>query len=169
MKRTIAILGLLMLSCSAQKQGVIASASLTSECPKNAKCTVELIKNKGIVLKKDDFGRDYYELSERAATNVIKYEFSRIVKGDIQDGGYREEVIFEIEQNPDAMLLTDKSLQNVKMIYGRFCFCKGQTGYYKVEKGTLTINGRKIKKSGSLDFEINEVPQVIKSISFILQ
>jgi hypothetical protein len=56
MKRTIAILGLLMLSCSAQKQGVIDSVSLTSECPKNAKCTVELIKNKGIVLKKDDFG-----------------------------------------------------------------------------------------------------------------
>lgn len=169
MKTTIAILGLLMLSCSAQKQGVIASVSLTSECPKNAKCTIELIKNKGIVLKKDDFGRDYYELSERAATNVIKYEFSRIVKGDIQDGGYREEVVFEIEQNPDAILLTDKSLQNVKMLYGRFCFCKGQTGYYKVEKGTLNINGTKTAETGLLEFEVSEVPQVIKSFAFQLK
>jgi hypothetical protein len=169
MKKTLAIFSFLLLSCSAQKQGVISSVSLTSACPKNAKCTIELIQNKSIVLKKDDFGRDYYELSESAATNVIKYEFSRIVKGNVQDGGYREEVIFEIEQNPDAVILTDKSLQNVKMLYGRFCFCKGQTGYYKVAEGALNINGTKTEKTGLLEFEVSEVPQVIKSLAFQLK
>lgn len=169
MRKTIAIFSFMLFACSAQKQSVVSTITLAGDCPKNSKCTIELIKNKGIVLKKDAFGRDYYQLSESAATNVIKYEFSRIVKGDIQDGGYREEVVFEIEQNPDAVILTDKSLQNVKMLYGRFCFCKGQTGYYKVEKGTLTINGGKTEKSGLLNFEIAEVPQVIKSISFVLQ
>jgi len=169
MRKTVAIFSLLLFACSAQKQGVVDSVSLTSECPKNAKCTIELIKNKGITLKKDDFGRDYYELSESAATNVIKYEFSRIVKGDIQDGGYREEVIFEIEQNPDAIVLTDTSLQNIKMLYGRFCFCKGQTGYYKVGQGALHINGTKTERAGLLEFEISEVPQVTKSFAFQLK
>jgi Protein of unknown function (DUF2608) len=169
MRKTVALFSLLLLACSAQKQGVVSTIALTGDCPKNSKCTIELIKNKGIELKKDAFGNDYYELSESAATNVVKYEFSRIVKGDIQDGGYREEVIFEIEQNPDAVILTDKSLQNVKMLYGRFCFCKGQTGYYKVEKGTLAINGSKTAKTGLLEFEVNEVPQVIKSLAFQLK
>jgi len=169
MKKTLAIFSLFLLSCSAQKQGIVSSVSLKSDCPKNAQCTIELIKNKGIVLKKDEFGRDYYELAESAATNVIKYEFLRIVKGNIQDAGYREEVIFELEQNPDAVILSDKTLQNSKMLYGRFCFCKGQTGYYKVEKGALNINGTNTEKTGLLEFEVPEVPQVIRSIAFTLK
>lgn len=168
-KSILAVFSLLLFGCSAQKQGVISSVALKSDCPKNAKCTIELIQNKAIVLKKDDFGRDIYELAESAATNVIKYQFSRIVKGDIQDGGYREEVIFEIEQNPDAVILSDKTLQHIKMLYGRFCFCKGQTGYYKVEKGALNINGTKTEKTGLLEFEIEDVPQVIKAFAFTLK
>lgn len=169
MKRLALFSAFLLLSCSAKKQGVVTTAALEGECPKNANCKIELLLNKGMVVKQDDFGKTYYELAESAATNVVKYEYSRVVKGNVQDAGYREEVVFEIEQNPDAIQLADKSLQNVKMLFGRFCFCKGQTGYYKIEKGTLTINGTKGTKSGLLNFQTDEVPQIIHNFRFTLK
>ena len=169
MKKAILLLSLLLVSCSASQQGVVSSVMLTGDCPKDGTCSIKLLQNKGVSIKKDDFGRDYLELAESAATNVIQYQYSRTVKGKVQDAGYREEVIFEIGQNVDAMALSDKSLQQIKMLYGRFCFCKGQTGYYPIENGNLKIDGPKSAKSGVLEFEIKEVPQVIHSISFMLK
>jgi hypothetical protein len=50
------------------------------------------------------------------------------------------------------------------MLFGRFCFCKGQTGYYKVEQGTLNLIYKKNVVDFTLDFTVTKVPQIIKSI-----
>jgi hypothetical protein len=51
------------------------------------------------------------------------------------------------------------------MLFGRFCYCKGQAGNFKVKNGNLKITKDKI----DLDFEIKEVPQIIKNISIRLK
>ena len=50
------------------------------------------------------------------------------------------------------------------MIYGRVCFCKGETGYFPVRKGNLFV----YQKDGDLlvrgAFSVKKVPQTIKEI-----
>ena len=31
--------------------------------------------------------------------------------------------------------LTNEALQNVKLYFGRLCYCKGETGYYPIKNG----------------------------------
>jgi hypothetical protein len=51
------------------------------------------------------------------------------------------------------------------MHFGRFCFCRGQTGYYKVEEGKLNLKKTNDTIALNLDFTITKVPQIIKTIT----
>ena len=155
----------LLLACSAQKS--VTTATLASDCPKNGTCTTELIKNRTIVLKTDEFGQSYYTLEDSANVNVIKFTYDKTVKGDIQDAGYREEIVFE--WNPRTKSLSDVGLQKTKMLFGRFCFCRGQTGYYKITKGRLTVANKSKKRLLTLQFKTDEVPQITQKISISLE
>jgi len=158
---------LFLLSCSTKKASTeIPAVALTSECPKNAECSLKIFPYKSLVVKNDNFGRPYYEMSDDPEKNVIQYTYSRIVKGDIQDGGYREEIVLEVNQTEKLQSLSDATLQNTKMLYGRFCFCKGQTGYYKVEKGSLAVTSNAKQKNVALDFTVGDVPQITRNFTF---
>ena len=89
---------------------------------------------------------------------------TKMLQKDLQDANYREEVIFEIKNSDTNLILSGEELQTTKMLFGRFCYCKGQTGYYLVEDGTLNLVQKDNKVSFSLDFNITKVPQIIKSI-----
>lgn len=155
--------------CAVKKEShVYTRAELRSACPKNANCTLELFPNKSMVVKRDEWGNLSYSLEDRLGKNVFLYSYSRIVKGNIQDAGYREEIVFELYAHKDLKPLTDEALQNTQMLFGRFCFCKGQTGFYKVAKGSLTAsNARDINIR--LDFRVTEVPQITTAIAFDLK
>ena len=51
------------------------------------------------------------------------------------------------------------------MLFGRYCFCRGQTGLYRVKKGNLQIVSLNDNIHFNLDFTIDEVPQIIKNIA----
>lgn len=172
MKKIITLITVLFLaSCSCKKVNSQnhSTANLTSDCPKNGTCSLELFKGKSMLVNQDEFNKPYYELEENAATTVLKYTYSRTVKGNIQDAGYREEIVFEINNDQKNIILTDDSLQNTKMLYGRFCYCKGQTGYYKVSKGNLNISKKPEETAIALDFKIDAVPQIITAISLVIK
>lgn len=136
-----------------------------SPCPSDGVCTTEILKNKSLVIKTDEFGSTYTQIIDSETTSVIVYQYNRIVKGDLQDAGYREEIIFEINNNDTELNLTNKELQQTKMLFGRFCFCRGQTGYYKVEEGKLNLKKTNDTITLNLDFTITKVPQIIKTIT----
>lgn len=144
-------------------------AVLGSECPKNSTCTIKLLKNKSMSVKSDEFGRPYYSLENSQTKNTLLYTYSRIVKGNIQDAGYREEIVFELDKDGTPPPLVDGALQKTKMLYGRFCFCKGQTGYYKITKGNLSVATVSKRKTITLNLETTEVPQITKNISIIIK
>ena len=164
MKRIIFIAALALLSCSAKKSAAQV-AMLTSECPKDGTCSIELFENKSIAVKKDEFGSLYYSLEDNASTRVAKYTYTRQVKGEIQDAGYREEVIIELKNGND----TGEPNQSAPLLFGRFCFCRGQTGYYKISHRDLSITKKSNVQTVDLDFKIDEVPQIIKHITFTLK
>lgn len=136
-----------------------------SPCPSDGLCTTEILKNKSLVIKTDEFGSTYTQTIDSETTSVIVYQYNRTVKGDLQDAGYKEEVIFEINNNTEELNLTGQELQQTKMLFGRFCFCRGQTGYYKVEEGQLKLKKTNNNLTLNLDFTITKVPQIIKTIT----
>jgi|SRR6218665_132656 len=142
----------------------IVALRLESECPSDGNCTIEVFKETKLVVKQDEFGQNYYEKEHDSGKKVIKYSYSRKVKGGIQDAGYREEVVFELGHFENQKYV-DSNIQQTKMLFGRFCFCKGQTGNYKVTNGALSIQDQ----TATLNFTISEVPQIIKNISFAIK
>lgn len=155
-----------LLSCGAKKAAFVPTETqLLSDCPKQSECEITLLHDKKMAVRQDENGAHYYTLEDAPGKNVMIYKFNRIVKGNIQDGGYREEIVFEINSEFSDNL-TDSELQNTKMLFGRFCFCKGQTGYYPVRKGSLLVSP---DHEATLDFSVPEVPQVIRQIRFSLK
>jgi hypothetical protein len=171
MKKTaFFLITILAISCGAKKTTLpTMTAALMSECPKNGECTIQLLKNKGIMVKSDEFGRLYYNLEESMTKNVVKYTYNRKVKGDIQDASYREEIIFELDDSKENLNLSGESLQEVQLLFGRFCYCKGQTGYYKIKEGTLTVSKTSKENKVELNFKIKEVPQIINHLAFSIK
>jgi hypothetical protein len=169
-KMAFILVTIFAISCGAKKTTAPSlTAFLMSECPKNGECTIQLLKNKSMAVKSDEFGRLYYDLEESMTKNVVKYTYNRKVKGDIQDANYREEIIFELDDSKENLNLSDESLQEVQLLFGRFCYCKGQTGYYKIKEGTLTVSKNSEENEVELNFKIKEVPQIINHIAFSIK
>lgn len=166
MGKTALLLGsFLWVSCQPQQHFHPTKVVLESDCPKQVVCDIKLLPGKSMVVANDG-AQTTYTLENSADKNVVIYKYDKIVKGNVQDAAYREEIVFELEENSTVVNLTGNQLQNTKMLFGRFCYCKGQTGYYAVNKGTLSIGS---DLSGNLDFTVSEVPQVTKKIVFSLK
>ena len=72
----------------------------------------------------------------------------------------------ELEPTITKTALKNAALKNIKLHFGRLCFCKGETGYYPIKNGEFNI-----KKVGentisiSINFKILEVPQITTNIN----
>jgi hypothetical protein len=156
-----------VMSCKCKKATTQKTAvSITSQCPKDGTCSVQLLKNKSIVVKKDEFGSTFYTLEDSDSKNVVQYTYNRTVKGDLQDANYREEIIFELNNQTDNLTLSDAALESTQLLFGRFCFCRGQTGNYKINQGHLTVTDGKVI---DLNFKTNEVPQIINHVTLLMK
>lgn len=143
-----------------------AKVVLTSSCPEDGICKIQVVANKGIVVKQDAFGKNYYTLEDNELKKVVLYSYSRNNKDSLQDGSYREEIVFECDNSIKEVVFSDNAIQKTKMLFGRFCFCKGQAGFYKVVHGTVTFQSHSGIQKGIVSFKIDQVPQIIKTISF---
>jgi len=172
MKLSIAIIFLfLLMSCKAQNTKIISETkevTLNTECPEDGDCSFELFSNSSIKLVVRE-GASSYTTIEKGNKTVFKFSFKRNVDKQAMDGHYIEEVFAEFDANPSELNLENKDLRKVNLILNRICYCKGSYGSYVVTKGQLSF-----KKTGentyhlSIDFKVDEVPQVITAINEIL-
>jgi hypothetical protein len=164
MKTVFALCILFVVSC---KSNYVVSQHIiqkSNACPENSVCSVELIPNKTIEFKVDKFGIVYPVISEGEKT-LLKYTFNKNPIAKTQDSNYTEIIYAELDSTITELDLTDDSLQDVKLYFGRLCYCKGATGYYPIKKGTFKLS----KASNSsikidVNFKISEVPQIISEI-----
>lgn len=169
-KLTLALLVLIISSCACRKNNLTGKALLSSPCPKDGTCNVEITPGKTVTLKTTEDGSLYYVLEDQPNMKVIKYVYNRTVKGDLQDASYREEVIFELADSQNSFQINDTALQNHKVIFGRFCYCKGQAGYYAINEGSLSVTETsETKKIVHLKLKTDKVPQIISEVSFSLE
>lgn len=151
------------------EEKVLISTATLSTCPEDGDCTIQLLKNKRIVMKTDGIGKLYYETQDDENTSVIVYEYKRRVEPGLQDGSHREEIIFEIDNKASEVSLSDRDLQKTQMLFGRHCFCRGQAGYYRVTSGKLNLTSKSGEIHVNLNFKVTEVPQTIESIQTVIK
>ena len=136
-----------------------------ASCPEDGKCSAILKPNTTFSLAEDSIDALYPvwdEKSSEYASFVFKYE--RDKNPNYADNEYREEIFFTFNPERDYKL-KDSNLQQVKLTYGRICFCRGATGYVPVTQGQLEI--RKIDSENyriALQFKNEAYPQLIQSI-----
>ncbi|MBN8566421.1 MAG: hypothetical protein J0M25_06775 [Flavobacteriales bacterium] len=164
MKKTGVLFSLLLLSCSSQKHNDIIDIPIQKECPLDGLCTLSVFNNKQLILLKDGLGGLYYDIKENKGTTVIHYQYNKTTQANLQDGHYREDVLFEIKNTTTSLNITDSELQQIKLIFGRHCFCKGQTGYFPIIKGSLQLY-QQTSFAFDLEFETDKVPQLIHRVS----
>jgi hypothetical protein len=171
MKNLLPLLILILVSCKSTKNAtsdfVVNEAILvnTLNCPENGDCTIELLPKSSLEFQKDEFGISYPVISEGNKT-IFKYIFTRNPVPNTQDGSYTEIVFAELDSIVSEKTLTNEALQNIKLHFGRLCYCKGETGYYPIKNGKFKIS-KSSKNSFKIDFnfKINEVPQIISVIN----
>lgn len=161
----------LMLACKPSKletsqsnTSLLKINGLESLCPEDGKCTVRLLSNQELSIKADEFGKIYFDTIANKDKSIILFEYSRNVPEGLQDGSYREEIVFEIDHSISSVHLKNNELGQVKMLYGRHCFCKGYAGYYYVKEGNLLLSQQNGVIDFDFDFKMKEVPQVIEKI-----
>jgi len=153
----------LSISCGSAKCN---DKLIAKDCPPDGKCTLTIHKNKSLYTNTNELGELVYEMQDNDTKDIAVYTYNRTPPKNVQDGTYREEVIVEVDRKPKTSVLDGKI--RAKALFGRFCYCKGSTGYYKIEAGDL------IKSSGDqevyeFNFKITEVPQVLQKIQFSLK
>jgi hypothetical protein len=157
---------LAITSCKSSKERNLNSQleTINSDCPSDGNCSFEVLKNKSLQIKQDDFGA-LYPVLEEGISHVIKFEYQRDEIENTQDGHYSELIYVELPQNMQSIQLINDDLSTVKVLFARLCFCRGQTGYYKVTKGQLEITKNEDDTYNfMLQFQIDEVPQIITLI-----
>ena len=162
MKKILIPFVLLLISCSTNKpKSDLGAPSFTIQnpCPNDGNCSFELIKNKSILPKTDGIGKPYYELVDNAEKSVYLYNYSnKVIDSTLQDAGYREEIIFEIENKLADFNYSGLEIQNTKMFFGVFCFCRGKAGYYPVSTGSVS------KKNNAISIEIPSIVSNQKTV-----
>jgi hypothetical protein len=136
----------------------------TMLCPEDGVCTFEILENSALKNKTDHLGSIYPEIVP-GNTLVAKFEYKKTNDINLQDSSYREELYIELDKsNPE---IETENLKNENLFFARWCYCKGQTGFYKINKGKLKVI--KISEKDyqiNLSFIIDEVPQIINEINY---
>ncbi len=157
----------ILMSCAGAKdQSKDQKASIPPphiNCPEGGDCSFEVMRNSVLNLKHSETGQLYPEIVEGDKI-VVKFHFKKDQVKDVMDSGYSEYVYLEFDPDEPQIILKDKELQKVKMIFGRICYCKGAMGYIPVQQGNLFMFNRDGHLQLRTSFKINKVPQIVQQI-----
>ncbi|MEN8123493.1 MAG: hypothetical protein ABFR32_00075 [Bacteroidota bacterium] len=170
MRIILAILSLLFITCKSQH---IDSDKFVNEkkvftlyenCPDNGNCNIEILPDSELEVKQDEFGNLYPNI-KIGNKLIIKYHYKRTPIENTADSNYSEIIYFELNNDKINLDLQNEKLNEVKLLFGRLCYCKGATGYYKVSKGDLQVKMSQKNLTINLQFEVKKIPQIIHAIN----
>lgn len=172
MKTFLFLIPLLMINaCKTQTGSVISSENTTMEqrndnktnCPEEGTCSVVVHKNKTLTVMDDGTGELYPHLEDGNNT-VIEYTYLKEGPENTADGNYSESIHFEIPAGIENLNKKDSALSEVKLLYGKHCFCRGEAGYYPINDGKLTLEKSADGMIFDLKFTVGKTSQVISHI-----
>lgn len=162
---------LILISCKTlpEVKSEISKETYSQTCPKDGTCSLEVLKNSDLEIKTDEFGFSYPQIKDGKLI-VLKFEFARNIIPETADSGYRELIYLQLDPQNMEVDIQNKNLSLVNLLFARLCFCRGQTGYYRIHIGMLSV--KKIKDRTylvDLEFTTDEVPQIINHINEIIK
>lgn len=138
-----------------------------SICPKGGHCSFKSALNTSVVFKIDEFNIGYVDYLEKKAT-LLTFEYIRDEIPNTVDDQYIERLYIELPPVPQALLLKDNALQQVHLLFERLCYCKGETGIYQINQGTLSLQPLGEDRFHlKLTFKTSDVPHIITEIDEI--
>lgn len=169
---TLLTVAALAASCNTTK-GVAGTnwlgkkVTVASVCPENGTCTATRELEKGLNLQ--GFQELYPQDVFNPETIVVKYEFERNKSDDLYaDDFYKEEVFMEIPAKAFKKQFKNAELEQVKLVYGKHCYCKGEAGYYKITEGTLKVDHSDKQTKVKLTFKA-PVSSLIETVDFTVE
>lgn len=131
---------------------------------KDGQSIISIIPHKKAVLNKDAFNIGYVTLEESKET-LLKFEYTKQTAKNLVDANYSEIVYIALPENFSEINSNDINLEKTQILFGRFCYCKGNTGFYNVENGDLSAKMiAKNQLKFSLKFKLKQVPHLISNI-----
>lgn len=140
---------------------------MTNACPAPANCSIEVFANSTLSIKEDTLGK-LYPVIEKGETMVLEYTYSLKGPKGTADGDYTETIHLEIPANTKKVNLKNEALHDVKALFGKQCFCKGEAGFYKITNGNLTIINKANQLQVTFQYTINETSQKSTHFSQII-
>lgn len=128
-----AIFACLLLSCATKKQKehiIFENYTVLSQCPEAGTCQFSIAKDTALTLASSGNGALYYRLTPMPGHIVIKYTYDKKTNPAYADGSYREEFLFETDENFSNLKTYNPY---IKKIFGLHCFCKGKAVYYTTD------------------------------------
>lgn len=168
MKKILALLIIISAVSSCKcKQNTLQNTSKTTttvmkECLADAKCIQEIHTDSALSIEKEDSGRPFYKIQPQPKTTVYRYEMSQNQDQQYVDGGYREEIIFELPSDFKSGTISGKEIPKTNALFGVFCYCKGKAGYYTINDATIT----KTEKGVSIEIPTLVEGQKVFSVQF---
>lgn len=142
------------------------TSTFNTNCPSEGKCTIRFNKNKGLNLTNAN-NSIAYNLIPKEDMSVVEFVYSSKQEEAAIDGGYREMILFEIPTNTKNLELKDYDLQQTKMIYARFCNCRGRAGVFAVTKGDLELNSSTDIFNFTLQYNLGKNPPLVDKINIV--
>jgi hypothetical protein len=142
--KNAALLPLLFLFsfCGGSKSKQPQELIVESPCPPEGNCAVEIMKDKSLIVKNNMGTKFYYQLADTPGRIVVRYTYTKKSNPEYQDDFYIEEVIFETDGQLET--LANAQPEDIKMLFGVKCYCKGKAGYYNVNKGVVAYADKKL-------------------------
>ena len=138
------------------------------DCPEGAECTVAIKNNASMTINEDTIGMKYPTI-EDGDNMVVHFTYAKKGPEGTVDGDYSETIHFEVPANTSKLSLMDADLQNVGLLFGKHCFCKGEAGYYNVTKGSFLLVKTEKELTFDISYTIDETSHEMNRISKTIQ
>lgn len=169
---TLLTIAALATSCGSSK-GVESTnwlgkkVTMISAAPEGGKVTATREFEKGLNL--EGFEQLYPQTKFNPETVLIEYSFDRNRAKNLHaDDFYKEELYMEIPANAFKKQYKDAELEQVKLVYGKHCYCKGEAGYHKITQGTLKLDHSDKRTKVKLTFKAPH-SSVIENVEFVVE
>jgi len=156
---------LLLAACGTQKNrtAVVEMPVPHVNCPEGGDCTFEVLRDTELELTYDALG----DLNPKIVPGnkvTVRYHFKKDEVPGTADSSHSEYLFLEFDPAVEQLILRDDELQQVKMVYGRICFCRGAMGYFPVTEGNLFLFNKNRELQIRSVFHVKKVPQIIQEI-----
>ncbi|WP_298142799.1 hypothetical protein [Flavobacterium sp.] len=111
-----------------------------TNCAVDFKCSETLHKNASLEFKMAEYGNATATIVEQQESLVVELTKDKIVEKGIQDANYREHFLIQLADPKKTVGVS--AVQ--KFVFGKFCYCKGEAGYFEVTdfEVSYTSNGK---------------------------